>query len=92
MKLSPQQQRGDRLEPLTPECVAAEIEGVWLKLGKLPSWRDPIRVCVTQRGHVTYGSESERYATAVEVGCYNSRVSLADLREDVFHVWAWMHR
>lgn len=89
MKLSPQQQRGDRTAALSPECIAAEIEQAWLALA---SKRRPVDVYVTRRGRVIWPREIQGQTTAELVGRYDSSVTLQHFREDVFHVWEELQR
>jgi len=71
------------------ESLESEIERMWLVIVNSRAKRE---VWLTTSGRVISARDAAGYQFAELVGIYTDRVSLADLRSDVFHVWEGMRR
>ena len=72
-------------------ALELEIERMWLRLANVR--QRPMAVFLTATGRlIDQQHASVRARDAAEVGRYNQRITLADFRDDVFHVWESMRR
>lgn len=68
----------------TPAALSGQIESAWTALTESPRL---IRFYLTDDGRLQYGQGG-----GWEVGWYSSAVTLADFRDDCFHVFESLRR
>lgn len=67
------------------EPLEVQIEAAWVTLTKMPPRRR--RTLYLTTGHrIVWASNDMRASRLMEIGTYDRSVTLANLREDVFHV------
>lgn len=67
------------------EPLEIQIEAAWLMLAKMtPRKRRTLYLTTARR--IVWASNDVRASHLTEVGTYTREVTLADLREDVFHI------
>lgn len=67
------------------EPLEIQIEEAWVMLTKMPPRRRRT-LYLTKGRRIAWSSNDVRASHLFEIGTYSRNVTLADLREDVFHI------